>query len=246
MTAGTPPDFGSNVVVFDPSVGVSTIQSQINAIYTAQGTTQFSNNRKALLFKAGQYSGLNVDVGYFMQAMGVGQAPDDVAVSGEVRSIGATSSGGTNVTLSFWRAAENMSVTPAGGVNRWAVSQGTQFRRMHVKGAMALSIGGFASGGFIADSKIDGYIASGSQQQWFTRNTSMGSWNGGTWNMTFVGCTNTPTGAWPGSAFTVVVRFAAMIPATCAVASASPFGSSRRIRAVAAAIRTSARATVRR
>ena len=29
-----------------------------------------------------------------------------------------------------------------------------------------------------------------------------------------------------------LVRFAAMIPASCAVASASPFGSSRRIRAV--------------
>lgn len=204
MTAGTAPDFGADVVVFDPSMDVTTIQSQINAIYSAQGTTQFSNNRKALLFKAGQYSGLNVDVGYFMQALGLGQAPDDVAVSGEVRSIGATSSGGTNVTLSFWRAAENMSVTPAGGVNRWAVSQGTQFRRMHVKGAMALSIGGFASGGFIADSKIDGYIASGSQQQWFTRNTSMASWIGGTWNMTFVGCASTPPGAWPAAPITVV------------------------------------------
>ena len=43
-----------------------------------------------------------------------------------------------------------------------------------------------------------------------------------------------------------LVRFAAMIPASCAVASASPFGSSRSIRAVSAAMRTSARATARR
>jgi hypothetical protein len=203
-TAGTAPNFGSNVVVFDPSMGVATIQGQINTIYTAQGTTQFSTNRKALLFKAGQYSGLNVDIGYYMQALGLGAAPDDVAITGEVRSIGTGGSGTNNVTLSFWRAAENMSVTPSGGTNRWAVSQGTQFRRMHVKGPLALSLGGWASGGFIADSKVDGAIGSGSQQQWFTRNTTMASWNGGVWNMTFVGCTGTPGGTWPGSPMTVV------------------------------------------
>lgn len=203
-TTAATPDFGSNVVIFDPSMGVSAIQTQINAIYSAQGTTHFSNNRKALLFKAGAYNGLNVDIGYFMQALGLGQSPDDVAVTGEVRSIGTGGSGTNNVTLSFWRAAENMSVTPTSGTNRWAVSQGTQFRRMHVKGALALSLGGWASGGFLADGKIDGIIGSGSQQQWFTRNTNMGSWSGGNWNMTFVGCANTPTGAWPGAPFTVV------------------------------------------
>ena len=48
------------------------------------------------------------------------------------------------------------------------------------------------------------------------------------------------------SGISSLVRLAAMIPATCAVASASPFGSSRSRRAVSAAIRTSARATARR
>src|SRR5918999_1615331 len=43
-----------------------------------------------------------------------------------------------------------------------------------------------------------------------------------------------------------LVRFAAMIPATCAVVSASPFGSSRRRRAVSVAMRTVAVATARR
>ena len=42
------------------------------------------------------------------------------------------------------------------------------------------------------------------------------------------------------------VFFAAMIPASWAVASASPFGSSRRRRAVSGAIRTVAAATARR
>src|SRR5581483_7965735 len=42
------------------------------------------------------------------------------------------------------------------------------------------------------------------------------------------------------------VRFAAMIPASCAVARASPFGRSRRRFAVSGAMRTTARATARR
>src|SRR5581483_742954 len=43
-----------------------------------------------------------------------------------------------------------------------------------------------------------------------------------------------------------LVRLAAMIPASCAVVSASPFGSSRSRRAVSGAMRTLARATARR
>src|SRR5436190_4096466 len=48
------------------------------------------------------------------------------------------------------------------------------------------------------------------------------------------------------SGISSAVRFAAMIPATWAVASASPFGRSRSRRAVSGAMRTSARATARR
>src|SRR6266568_9458664 len=43
-----------------------------------------------------------------------------------------------------------------------------------------------------------------------------------------------------------LVRLAAMIPASCAVASASPLGNSRSRRAVSGAIRTTPRATARR
>jgi hypothetical protein len=56
----------------------------------------------------------------------------------------------------------------------------------------------------MADSKIDGQVYSGSQQQWFTRNSELGSWGGGVWNMVFVGTVNAPGGAWPGAPYTVV------------------------------------------
>src|SRR4051794_10198344 len=48
------------------------------------------------------------------------------------------------------------------------------------------------------------------------------------------------------SGISSLVRFAAMIPASCAVTRASPFGNSRRRRAVSGAISTLARATARR
>src|SRR5580765_1158625 len=48
------------------------------------------------------------------------------------------------------------------------------------------------------------------------------------------------------SGISSAVRFAAMMPASCAVASASPFGSSRSRRAVSGAIVTVAAATARR
>jgi hypothetical protein len=88
----------------------------------------------------------------------------------------------------------------------WAVSQGTSFRRVHVKGPLSLADGGFSSGGFVVDSLIDGQVNSGSQQQFFTRNTDWGSWTGGVWNMVFVGDGKPPLGAWPGSPYTVVTK----------------------------------------
>ena len=92
----------------------------------------------------------------------------------------------------------------------WAVSQATALRRIHVtSGGVNLfdPEGGpneWASGGFIADSKIDGTVVSGSQQQFLTRNVTMQTWNGGVWNMVFVGNKGNPTGTWPASPYTFV------------------------------------------
>ncbi len=198
----TDPDFGPNVVVFDPAMPMASMQARIDGIHAAQAA-QFGTERWALLFKPGAYS-LNVDVDYYVQALGLGSVPDDVAITGSVRSMATTAN--NNVTIEFWRACENLSVIPtaSGAVDTWAVSQGASFRRMHVKGSLALSMGGWASGGFIADSKIDNQVVSGSQQQWYSRNAEMGSWSGGVWNMAFTGVVNAPATAWPGKPFTVI------------------------------------------
>ena len=80
------------------------------------------------------------------------------------------------------------------GQLRWAVSQAAPMRRVHIQGNLTLMprFGGYSSGGYLADSVIDGQVVSGSQQQWYTRDSSVGSWNGGVWNMVFSGVQGAP------------------------------------------------------
>jgi len=198
----TAPDFGPNVLIFDPSM--TNIQSQIDDVFSRQERSQFGSTRYAYLFKPGKYN-LDVQLGFYMQVLGLGQSPDSVVITGAVRSK-ARWMRNNNATCNFWRSVENLSVIPTldQSVNIWAVSQGTALRRMHVKGDLNLWDGGWASGGFIADCKIDGQVNSGSQQQWFSRNAEWGSWTGGTWNMVFVGTVNPPMTGWPTLPNTVI------------------------------------------
>jgi hypothetical protein len=67
-----------------------------------------------------------------------------------------------------------------------------------------LSDGGWSSGGFLADSKVDGEVRSGSQQQWITRNSALGSWTGSNWNMVFVGTEHAPANSFPNPPYTTI------------------------------------------
>ncbi len=197
--AAAAPDFGPNVLILDPAS--EKIQDQVNAIFGKQEHSESGTNRYAILLKPGKYN-LDVHVGYYTQVLGLGKSPDDVAINGAVRSTAALPN--RNATCNFWRSAENLSVTPKGN-NLWAVSQATALRRVHVKGGLTLHDGGgWASGGFIADCKIDGEVGSGSQQQWLSRNSEWGKWNGGVWNMVFVGVVNAPNPSWPNPPLTVI------------------------------------------
>jgi hypothetical protein len=201
---GTAPDFGANVLIFDPSMSMATIQTQLTSIYAKQDSAQFGTARYAYLFKPGSYN-LDVKVGFYMQVLGLGQSPDDVVITGAVRSK-ADWTANNNATTNFWRSAENLSIVPGNNIDNnvdiWAVSQGTHLRRVHVKGTMHLDDGGWSSGGFIADSVVDGQMVSGSQQQFLTRNDD-DRWSGGNWNMVFVGDGTPPTASWPHPPYTI-------------------------------------------
>ena len=195
--------FGENVFVFDDSMEMDKIQQKIDEIHQGQKYDEFSDNRFALLFKPGTYN-LDVTVDYYVQASGLGRKPGDVTINGFVQSI-TTGRNSTKVTTMFWRAAENFLVQPESGKTvYWAVSQAAPYRRMHVKGNAHFDRHGWASGGFLANSVIEGKAGLDTGQQWFTRNCEIGDWYGAAWNKVFVGVKGTPEEGWPEKPYTKV------------------------------------------
>jgi hypothetical protein len=75
---------------------------------------------------------------------------------------------------------------------------------MHIRGNLQFDLGGWASGGFLANSIVEGTTGLTSGQQWFCRNVELGEWIGGNWNRTFVGSSGTPAETWPQAPTTIV------------------------------------------
>jgi len=200
------PDLGPNALIFTPSMHSAEIQAQIDKVYAIQQHSEFGSARYALLFLPGDYH-VDVPVGFYTEVVGLGASPDAVHITGNVHSDASLPR--NNATCAFWRAAEGFSVTPTGGATsntmKWAVSQAIPFRRMHILGNLVLHQDhGWASGGWISDSLIDGNVDSGSQQQWISRNGEWHSWTGANWNMVFVGVKDPPPGEWPTPPYTKV------------------------------------------
>ncbi|WP_326734617.1 discoidin domain-containing protein [Streptomyces sp. NBC_01022] len=195
-------DLGPNVLVFDPST--PGIQAKVDEIFKQQESAQFGTGRYALMFKPGTYNNINAQIGFYTSIAGLGLKPDDTTFNGDVTVDAGWFNG--NATQNFWRSAENLALNPVSGTDRWAVSQAAPFRRMHVKGGLNLAPDGYgwASGGYIADSKIDGQVGPYSQQQWYTRDSSIGSWGNGVWNMTFSGVEGAPAQSFPEPPYTTL------------------------------------------
>ncbi|MGW0969252.1 coagulation factor 5/8 type domain-containing protein [Streptomyces sp. NPDC002516] len=195
-------DLGPNVIVFSPST--PGIQAKLDQIFRQQESAQFGTGRYAFLFKPGTYSGLNAQLGFYTSIAGLGLSPDDTTINGDVTVDAGWFNG--NATQNFWRSAENLALSPVSGTNRWAVAQAAPFRRMHVKGGLNLAPNGYgwASGGYIADSRIDGSVGPYSQQQWYTRDSSVGGWVNAVWNMVFSGVQGAPAQSFPNPPYTTL------------------------------------------
>src|SRR5580698_10886667 len=207
------PDFGPNVQVFSPSMPPKDIQAQIDKVYAVQQRNEFGPERNALLFLPGGYK-VDVPIGFYTEAIGLGASPDAVHITGNVHSD--ASLGHDNATCTFWRAAEGFSVTPEGGpapaTMQWAGSQAAPFRRMHVEGSMVLNQNhGWASGGWMSDTLVDGNVGSGTQQQWISRNSEWGSWTGAKWNMVLLRVPNPRRGERRAARYTNI----AATPSAC-------------------------------
>jgi len=134
------------------------------------------------LFKPGKHS-VKVNVGYYTSVIGLGKTPSDTSLSFTCGDHGGSA------LVNFWREVSNVATV---GNTMWSVSQAAPLRRVMITGNLALFNGGYSSGGYLSDSIVTGAITSGSQQQWFTRNSKMSRWNGGVWNMFFVGAPGAP------------------------------------------------------
>ncbi len=205
----TNPNFGPNVTILTPGMSASAINSALNGL---NGETQFSTNRHAVLFMPGTYGSAGApvaaQVGYYESVAGLGTSPNQVTITGGL-SVDQILDG--NMLQNFWRSQENLAVVPVGGLANgtldWGVSQGASLRRINVEGNLAYvnsgSIGttnpcAEASGGFTADIAVSGNTNPCSQQQWFTRNSSMNGWSGFVWNYVFSGVLGAPAQSYPG------------------------------------------------
>ncbi|KAI0885041.1 glycoside hydrolase family 55 protein [Annulohypoxylon maeteangense] len=207
--------FGPNVFIFDQSMPASDIQAKATAIFKQMEANEFGAERYALLFKPGVYKVL-FDVGFYTQVAGLGRSPDDVLIEGGA-NVPAYWMPNRNATCNFWRAFENLSINASEATNHTttiAVSQAAPLRRMHILSSGGLWLfqvdpstgaGGWASGGFMADSVVDNQVLPGSQQQWLSRNNRYGSWANAVWNMVFVGDSSAPSqDTFPASPYTTV------------------------------------------
>ncbi|MFI1197894.1 coagulation factor 5/8 type domain-containing protein [Streptomyces sp. NPDC020883] len=195
-------DLGPNVLIFDPST--PGIQDRLDEVFKRQEKAQFGAGRHALLFEPGAYHGLNAQLGFYTSIAGLGLSPDDTTINGDVTVDAGWFNG--NATQNFWRSAENLALVPVSGTNRWAVAQAAPFRRMHVRGGLDLAPAGdgWASGGYLADCRIDGTVEPRSQQQWYARDSAVGGWSNGVWNMVFSGVEGAPGQTFPNPPYTVL------------------------------------------
>lgn len=198
---------GENVYVFSPQDDPVQVQAALDGLWRRQETNQFGQERCALCFLPGRYAPeLRVKVGFYTQVCGLGLQPDDTVlphVDCDARWL-PHPAGNHNATCNFWRGAENLCVD---GDMLWAVSQATFLRRVHIRGALTLhDEHGWASGGFLANAKVDGMTDSGTQQQWLSRSCDWQGWTGQNWNLVFAGLApgKAPAGTWPETKFTTV------------------------------------------
>ncbi|GAA0796586.1 adenylyl cyclase [Spirilliplanes yamanashiensis] len=220
--------FGANVTVFDPAMPVDDIQAALDATHAQLVDAEMGTTRRAFLFKPGVYgtaeNPLQIKVGYYTEIAGLGAAPTDVVINGKVevynRCLTEGGAGNCLALVNFWRTLSNLSINinTAGqdgcrsSANFWAVSQAVSMRRLNITGGglslMDYCTAGpqFASGGFIADSRLPA-VTNGSQQQWLTRNTEVAGWSNGVWNQVFAGVVGAPDDAgFPNPPYTTLDR----------------------------------------
>ena len=169
-------------------------------------------------------------VGYYTEVAGLGSMPQDTVIDGAIDVFNNLCTAGTpdcNADDNFWRSMSNLTLNVdlpssppayappvldaygAGCANTaefWAASQASPIRRVDVNGSLLAqdycAADNYASGGFIADSKISGDLQTYGNQQYLVRNSDIGGApgcnTGGLWNNVFSGVQGAPAPVFTG------------------------------------------------
>jgi hypothetical protein len=174
-------------------------------------------------------SPLVFQVGYYTQVAGLGSMPQDTVVNGAIDVFNNLCTAGTqdcNSDDNFWRSLSNLTLnvdlpsTPpayvpptldpfgagcANSAEMWSASQAAPIRRAIINGSVVFqdycANNNFASGGFIADSKVSGSLNFFGNQQYMVRNSAIGGAAGcpqGLWNMVYSGVQGAPAPVFTG------------------------------------------------
>ena len=179
---------------------------------------------------------LSLQLGYYTEIAGLGKLPGDVVIHGKIEVynrcfekdayfqdgefIPTDGSGHCIALNNFWRSLSNLSIRIVSKnqdacrrtANFWAISQASSMRRVHFSGGDVslmdyCTTPAFASGGFVADSLVQGKIENGAQQQWISRNIEVNQWSGSVWNQVFLGVIGAPDDStFPDPPFTTIAE----------------------------------------
>jgi hypothetical protein len=168
-------------------------------------------------------------VGYYTEVAGLGPMPQDTVVNGAIDVFNNLCTPGTqdcNSDDNFWRSLSNLTLNVdlpgsppayappvqdpfgtgcANSAEMWSASQAAPIRRAIINGSVVFqdycANNNFASGGFIADSKVSGSLDFFGNQQYMVRNSAIGGAAGcpnGLWNMVYSGVQGAPDPVFTG------------------------------------------------
>jgi len=168
-------------------------------------------------------------VGYYTEVAGLGAMPQDTVVDGAIDVFNNLCTAGTsncNSDDNFWRSLSNLELNVdlpssvpayappaldsfgagcANSAEMWSASQADPIRRAIINGSVVFqdycANDNYASGGFIADSKVSGDLDFYGNQQYMVRNSAIGGANGcpnGLWNTVYSGVQGAPAAAFSG------------------------------------------------
>lgn len=190
----------SETVLQTTSLGPKTAQELADAVFKQQRDAEFQPERIALLLYPGEHT-LNIKLGYYTAVAGLGQTSAQVVVNGTITSIN-NDDPCIGALDNFFRSISNLTINVPENVkaNFFCTSQASPLRDLVVNGDLGVAkfvdgcggngsnSGGYSSGGYMHNVRVNGTLLLETQQQFFTQNSKFDSFSGGAWNVFFMGC----------------------------------------------------------